>query len=118
MPFGPVTTIRVSLLRGGPGVNFDLLTFSFQVPGKVFHASLWYVYLSQVTVAMSSNFGKFVRVSDVVRTMFMSLLIYVRRIRSSTEQAAAETSAGASRVNRRDEGEKSANAAGGPVCTE
>src|SRR5271167_1177632 len=33
-PIGAASTIRVSLFRDGPGTNFDLLTFSFQVPRK------------------------------------------------------------------------------------
>jgi hypothetical protein len=38
MPEEPLTTIRVSLFRGGPGTNFDFFTFSFQVPRK---GSVW-----------------------------------------------------------------------------
>ena len=84
----------------------------------MFRPSFSCVYLSQVTVAAPSNCGKAVRVSDVAHAMFHEFFD-LHAANPKFERTKPQPRPGRSEpVNREDEGEKSANAAGGPVCTE
>jgi len=47
--------VRVSLLNGGPGLNFDFVTLSFHVP---LNGSLWGQYQTEAAKVKNDNSGK------------------------------------------------------------